>query len=242
MIRILICDDEERFLAKMRDFVESALSDRNIPAEIYAYQSMKEMDESVLSCSDIAFLDIDFANGAYTGIDMARKLREAGKDTILIFVTNFIEFAPEGYEVQAFRYLLKRDLQTALPRYLDQALAHLQASKTTFKIQRNGEVKELLLEDIFYFAVWQHDVTAYVQNKNGSEILTYTFPESLSNLEQQLEHQGFLRIHKSFLVNMRHIRKFQCREMTLDNGTVLRVGEKKYAEQKKKYLLWKGWR
>ena len=63
----------------------------------------------------------------------------------------------------------------------------------------------------------------------------------IQDLEHQLEPKGFLRIHKSYLVNMRHLKKFQCREAVLSNGTVLRVGEKTYADKKKKYLLWKGW-
>ena len=46
---------------------------------------------------------------------------------------------------------------------------------------------------------------------------------------------------ESYLVNMKHLKKFQCREATLDNGMILRVGEKSYAENKQKFLLWKGW-
>ena len=69
----------------------------------------------------------------------------------------------------------------------------------------------------------------------------YTFYAALSDLEERLEPLGFLRIHKSYLVNMKHLKKFQCREATLDNGMTLRVGEKSYSENKQKFLLWKGW-
>ena len=55
---------------------------------------------------DIAFLDIDM--GAYSGLELARHIRSLNLDTILIFVTNYVQYSLEGYEVQAFRYLLKK--------------------------------------------------------------------------------------------------------------------------------------
>ena len=69
---------------------------------------------------------------------------------------------------------------------------------------------------------------------------TYRFYSSLANLEEHLATQGFLRIQKSYLVNMRRITKYQCNEARLDNGQTLRVSEKNYSENKKQYLLWKG--
>lgn len=63
---------------------------------------------------------------------------------------------------------------------------------------------------------------------------------SLSSLEDRLASYGFLRIHKSYLVNMRCIRKLRSRECLLSDGTVLAVSERNYTQQKQKYLLWKG--
>ena len=56
----------------------------------------------------------------------------------------------------------------------------------------------------------------------------------------EMEEHGFLRIHKSYLVNMAYIRKFRSRECLLLDGTTLAVSEKNYSQQKQKYLLWKG--
>ncbi len=71
---------------------------------------MEEISTQILSSADIAFLDVDYSGKNYNGMDIARKLRSLRKDTVIIFVTNFIEYAPEGYEVQAFRYILKREI------------------------------------------------------------------------------------------------------------------------------------
>lgn len=243
MLSVLICDDDTQMLAAIKSEVERIFSVSETKAKIYTFSDAGQISSQILSSCDIALLDIDFEREAYNGMDVARRLRGVRKDAIIIFVTNFIEYAPEGYEVQAFRYILKKDLETDLEGYIQQALEHLQATKETMKIQVNGEIIDLPLDQTLYFEVQQHNVTVYVQKDDaGRSVKTYSFYASLSELEQRLEPQGFLRIHKSYLVNMKHLKKFQCREAMLDNGTVLRVGEKSYAEKKKQYLLWKGWK
>lgn len=243
MLRVLICDDDLAMLDKLKADVESIFRATDAKAKIHTFLDASQISNQILSSCDIALLDVDFEHKAYNGMDIARRLRNMRKDAVIIFVTNFIEYAPEGYEVQAFRYVLKKDFETDIKDYLIQALEHLQSTKKTLKIQVNGEIIDLLLDHTLYFEVQQHNITVYVQKDDtGKSVKTYCFYASLSELEHRLEKQGFLRIHKSYLVNMKHLKKFQCREAMLDNGTILRVGEKSYAEKKKQYLLWKGWK
>lgn len=240
MVSILICDDDIVMLNRIKSVIELVLADTKTKARIHAFSDAEQISDQILSGCDIALLDIDFDKSNYNGMDVARRLRTLRSDTVIIFVTNFIEYAPEGYEVQAFRYVLKKDIPEDLVASF--LLALKQINKETLKIQVNGEIINIPSDDVLYLEVRQHCVTAYVQksdtDKNYKE---YNFYASLSELEQQLEPQGFLRIHKSYLVNMKHLKKFQCREATLDNGITLRVGEKSYAENKQKFLLWKGW-
>lgn len=116
-----------------------------------------------------------------------------------------------------------------------QALEQLYEGRETLRLQCRGEYVDLPFECVLYLEVMQHSVSVVAADE------TYTVSASLSSFEQHLEKHGFLRVHKSYLVNMKHIRKFTCRELLLDNGTSLRVSEKNYMEQKQKYLLWKGW-
>lgn len=239
MIRVLICDDDAMFLDSLYDSVAAFLDDKQVKAKLHKFQFLEEISDQMMASCDIAFLDIDYNARNYTGMDIARRLRQFRKDAIIIFVTNFIEYAPEGYEVQAFRYILKRNLQSELKLYLQQAIDQLNTSRETVKIQVNGEYIDLPIEDVLYMEVMQHNVTVYV--RKGKSVKSYEIYSSLSELEERLADRGFLRIHKSILVNMRRIAKFQSKAAVLDNGTTLRVSEKGYAENKKKYLLWKGW-
>ena len=74
----------------------------------------------------------------------------------------------------------------------------------------------------------------------GQKEKCYQFYASIGKLERELTPKGFLRVHKSFLVNVMHIQKYQCQSVLLDNGTVLNASPARYSEQKEQYLFWKG--
>lgn len=239
MDKILICDDDHSFGTSLGASVRSILDTAGRSAQIHIYERAEDIPKQILCDCDIAFLDIDFAQNGYTGIDIARQLRSLQNHAVIIFVTNFIEYAPEGYEVQAFRYLLKTEMDKKLKLYLTQALDHLVSVKRTFPISISGDVINIPLDDVLFMEAKLHNVIAHTANTSGNS-QEYRFYSTLSDVEKQLTPHGFLRIHKSFLVNMKHLVKFQCKEAVLSDGTVLKVSEKNYAQQKKAYLLWKG--
>lgn len=238
LIHILLCDDDSAFLHRLSDAVTGAMQVLRTPAKVHAFHSGEEISPSLLRSCDIALLDIDFPRKPYNGIDIARALRKERQDAVILFVTNYVEYAPEGYEVQAFRYLLKSEMQSKLTRYLQLALEQMRTLHRTYPIQVSGETIHLSIEDILYIESQKHTAVCYVQR--GNNVKTYSFYSSLRRVEEDLSDEGFLRIQKSFLVNMRHIRKYQCKEAVLTGDISLPVSEKSYAEQKRKYLLWKG--
>lgn len=242
MIRIILCDDDAIFLERMRSDIRATLKRLDIEAVIQIFTEAEMIPQKTMQECDIIFLDIDFNDKKYTGIDVARKIREARKSAIIIFLTNYIEYAPEGYEVQAFRYTLKSEIDKKLPQYLQAAMNRLFAKKEPFQINVSGEPVTLYLEDILYIEARGHNAMIFTQKtgKNLDLKKEYKVYSSLSKLEQQLSERGFLRIQKSYIVNMRRLKLYRCNEALLDNGITLPVSEKAYSENKKKFLLWRG--
>ena len=240
MLRILICDDDPLFLEGMRLRIRSILNQQNIDATVLCSEHAASIPMQYIENCDIAFLDIDFAIENYSGIDLAKKIRKKQQNTVIIFVTNYIEYAPDGYELQAFRYVLKKDIEKKLFPYLHQAIEKTQTVRQTIQINISGETFTLELADILYFESQGHTIIVHIQKSGQKNEKTYRFYSTMSKLEEALESKGFLRIQKGYLVNIAHLHRFQCQGATLKNGTVLPVSEKNYAEQKKKYLLWKG--
>ena len=96
---------------------------------------------------------------------------------------------------------------------------------------------ELHLRDVLYFESNQRIVTAFLSSGESEPCRFYA---SLTELTRQLEDAGFLRIQRSYLVNMAYIQQFQYGAVELQNGVRLPVSAKNYAHHKQQYLLWKG--
>ena len=240
MIQIVLCDDNPQFLASLRDNIRTVLGGHYINATLHCFENAETIPEQILGCADVFFLDIDFGGKEHTGIDLARKIRQFRQDSIIVFVTNYVEYAPEGYEVQAFRYCLKSEIHNKLEQYLLQTISRLNAGMEMLQISISGETISIPLAEILYIESQGHAVLIHTMKSGSQAVKLYKFYATLTSLEERLSDQGFLRIQKSYLVNMKRLKRFGCSEAVLDNGTVLPVSEINYAKQKKQYLLWKG--
>ena len=232
-IKVILCDDDLVFLKALHGELERTFSKLNMKATIHAVNSPTDISPERLVACDMAFFDIDFESEDCNGIDIARMLREMNSRALIFFVTNYIDYAPAGYEVQAFRYILKRDMGEVLDRYILQAMEQLADAQEYLRLRDADGTIDIPLEQISYLEVMDHSVSIHAGEQ-------YTLGATLTSLESRLEPLGFLRVHKSYLVNMRHIRKFRSRECLLADGTAIAVSEKNYSQQKQKYLLWKG--
>ena len=97
MVKILICDDDQTFAQSMFKRILSLPAYSSKSMKLSCLTDIAEMSADTIAQYDILFLDIDL--GKESGIDLARKMRKMNPEAVLIFVTNFSEYAPEGYAV-----------------------------------------------------------------------------------------------------------------------------------------------
>lgn len=200
-MHILICDDDAVFAARVETLVRDFFALRGLQVECTVCHSGEEtLARRDLDLYQVALLDVDL--DTMNGISLGKQLRQCSPEICLVYVSAYLEFAPEGYTVNAFRYILKRDLDCQLPRCLD-AILHEQDHRTP---------KTLTIR----------------QNRTETE------------LPQTLFENGFLRVGRSAVVNMKYIRQISSYMVTLRNGVKLGVSRNGYAEIRSTYLEWKG--
>ena len=141
-MNLLVCDDDRQDLDRITALLAGPCQD--IGAKLVATSRPEELED--LSRSDLAFLDIDMKE--MNGLTLARRLRAARPDAVIVFITNFVQYAPEGYEVQAFRYLLKPALEEKLPACFALAVEELRRRRRSIIVRSEGEAVELPLRDI----------------------------------------------------------------------------------------------
>lgn len=233
-INILLCDDDKDFLQRLTDAITRQPPPPGISACITKSSHAADLTDRQLAQFQLMFLDIDMEERS--GMDIARRVRELHLDTIIIFVTNYPEFSLEGYEVRAFRYLLKREMEQKLPVYYRDALAELPRGTKELCFTVNAETYRVAYKDILYLESDRRVVyLCTAKPLQGGD----HFYGKMEDLEKELVPEGFLRIQKSYLVNMAHIKKLHYDHVVLSNGTELSVSQKRYAEIKVQYLSWK---
>ena len=238
-VQILLCDDDKDSLTRMTEALIQQPLSKGISVEIVKTSHPAGLDDRQLSQYQIMFLDIDMAER--NGMDIAKRVRELHLDAIIIFVTNYPQFSLEGYEVRAFRYLLKQEMEQKLPAYFHDALAEISRGEKGLHFSVNAESYYVPYSDIIYMGSDQRVIYLYTvtPRQNGDH-----FYGKMEDLARELEPEGFLRIQKSYLVNMAHIKKLNYDRVILSNGKELSVSRKGYSQIKIQYLAWKNrqWR
>ena len=172
-----------------------------------------------------------------TGIALGRRLKQQNPELVLVYISAYLEFAPEGYTVRAFRYLLKRDMERMLPSCLDAVLAEHSRECRTLPIRQGRRETEVLLDQIYYLESDLRKINVYGETLHKPLCSYYG---KLTDLPASLQEDGFLRVGRSFVVNMRYIRQISNYKVMLQNGVELGVSRNGYAAIRGAYLEWKG--
>lgn len=235
MLQIAICDDEQFYREKIKYLLEEYLQAKGMLYTLHLFLSGEDFLEQCENNVrfDIAFLDISMEE--VDGIQAAQRIRSFHSDTYIVFVTAFIDYALEGYKVNAVRYLMKDTLEIALEECMNAILQKMQVARVTFSFLE-GE-KRLYTDNILYVESRGHkSIFHYME----SEMVSYQIYDKLDSVERNLEGYGFLRIHKSYLVNMKHIRKISNYIVSLDTGEELHVPRLRFQAVKEGFVAYKG--
>ena len=234
MVHILICDDDAVFAQDMAKKILALPAYSPKSMNVQCLTDVSAMSAGELTKFDILFLDIDL--GDKNGIELARTMRVHNAEAVLILVTNFSEYAPEGYEVDAFRYLPKAELERKLPGYFSDALAVCRTRQRKVEIFCEGESMPVPVQTIVYVESKGHEQLLHLVGWSRKELYTRM---TMLQLEELLFPQGFLRIHKQFLVNMAYLQSLQSTGAVLTTGKSLKASARNYRENQRKFTNWK---
>ena len=234
MLNIAICDDEEYYRDKIKNDLRTILEQRDIEDyRIDTWTSGEALcgNQEKLKGYQIVFLDINMEK--MTGLDAARIIKSVNRDIYLVFVTAYVDYAVEGYKVEAIRFLLKDMLDGTLTECVDTVLEKMRyhSHKEKFSFVE-GEL-ELLIHKIIYIESDKHKQIFHVQ---GEQEQTFLLSGKLEDTQKRLEPYGFIRIHKSFLVNVKMIIDVRNYKVTLKNGKILPVPREKFRQVKVQYF------
>ncbi|MGL5711390.1 MAG: LytR/AlgR family response regulator transcription factor [Paraclostridium sp.] len=233
MINIAICEDEIEIQSQIENYIEYALKDINIEYKIQKYSSGEELLETSLNEIDILFLDIQM--GKIDGMETARKIRKVDNKMEIIFITSLIDYVQEGYEVRAYRYLIKPVEQEALKKHLLTCIEENKITKSNYIIINNkSNTYKIYAKEIKYIEVQKKYISIHTINKQ------FDVRYSLEKIEKDLNLEEFVRCHKSFLVNLNYIENIKPNIAILDSSEEVPISRYRYKDTKIRFFKFLG--
>lgn len=224
-LKIAICDDEQNQI----EYIESVLStwgrESGHNYTVYAFNSAESFLFAYEDDKDYDILLLDVEMKEISGIDLAKRIRKDNNRAEIIFITSHFEFYGEGYEVDALHYLIKPIVSEKLMAVLSKAAEKLAIEPPSVVITCEGETVKLYESDIYYVESFLHYISIHVYTPAGEK--EYRIKESISTFEGKLS-DDFYRIHRSFLIPLKHIVKISRTAVTLENGVELPLARGKY--------------
>lgn len=229
MLLIAVCDDIPIECADIAKQIETILKQSNTDFMIKKFFGGLELIQSRESF-DIIFLDIKMPN--INGMELAKKIRKQGWQSLIIFITSASEYVFDAFDVEAFQYLLKPIQNDKLKNVLEKATKKMQidANIDFLMISANRQIQKVFLKDILY--IESIGRIAKIHCNNGT-LETY---EQIGILEDKLSDKFFFRCHKCFLVNLNFVDAFNKTEVRLENGEKIMLAKRRYEDFQKAIL------
>ena len=234
MLQVGICDDERLDQDTLMRYTSEYCDENGIECSCIVFSCGEDLLFNDLSFYDVIFLDVNMPD--INGIEVAKAIRDRNRSVIIVFITSFIEYAPRGYEVNAYRYILKDELEGTFKACMDGVMQQLATiRKRIFVKFVEGDIS-LPFDEIIYIESEKHKLLFSLQGRKQP----YSLYKTLDYFEAQITNPLFLRIHKSFLVNLFHVRTMTRYQIEMSNGKILTIPKSKFLDVERQYILYKG--
>lgn len=230
MIHVAILEDEKKMAEILEAHLKRCEAEYGEKFKVDYFDNPVNFIELYKPVYDIVFMDIDMP--LMNGLEAAERLREVDSSVVLVFVTNLIRYATEGYKVEALDFLVKPveyyGFLLTLKRCLEK-IGRKQSKELSFL--SGGRFLRIRTADVVYFEIVGHNITVHTINGD------YPVYGTLLEIEEQLRGESFARCNACYLVNLRYVERMD-KFVVYVNGTPLSVShakKKKFAEALNEY-------
>lgn len=195
---IVICDDEDIHRNIIIDYLSKVFSSELY--EVVEFNSGEELLENYPKKIDILLLDVHMI--CMNGIETAKKIRKFDTNVKIIFITAIAGFMQQGYEVNAFRYLLKpinyNDFSKHIIQCKNEIINNRKKYITIYEIDE-GKTVIISISSMLYIESQCRIILIHTDRN------VYKTRESIKNLENELKEYSFYRCHRAYLININKV-------------------------------------
>ena len=231
ILHCAICDDLPEAVEAAKARAEKVFKEKNIAYEISTYtnsnQLLFDFDES--RQLDLLILDIEMPGA--TGLEIAAMAKKVYKNCIIVFLTSYLNYAIDGYELEIFRFVPKDD-ENRLERAIGDAvkIINLESRKSYF-VKRYDWCGKIPYKDILYISKNGKNSVIHMENEDPVKIR-----KPISVVFSELNSEEFIFIDRGCIANMMNVMRVDKNNWICKNGEKLAISRSSYSEIKKKLL------
>ncbi|MBQ2935220.1 MAG: response regulator transcription factor [Lachnospiraceae bacterium] len=234
-MKIYICDDSQSDLLRLQHYLKKYAQEENLEIEIEEFLTARDMflahnaakEKPVLLFLDIYMNQID-------GIEAAKKLREAGIKTSILFTTSSMEHAMEAFQVHADGYLHKPFDYEAFKHAMSKVSGQLQTDYKTIEVRIERMSRKFRVRDICFAESDNHGVQIYCMDN------VYRANITMEGLKEQLtEETSFVTCGRSYIINLAYVDSIDSEVINMKNNEMIPIPvriRKQIREQYQQYL------
>ena len=198
MIKIAIVEDEIEMSSDLKKHIEMFFNQHDKKITIDIFDNAVKFLDKYKSKYDLVFMDINLPY--MDGIEASNKVREIDLETIIIFISNYTQYAIKGYSVNALDYLTKPLDYAVLKNTMNKAIKKLQSKQhKTIVIQSSIDTYRIDIDEITYIDVYNHRVFFHTTNN------TYDMRGALQEVEKKLPKNQFIKCNSGIIVNLKYV-------------------------------------
>lgn len=225
---IAICDDERKIRESLREKIAAYSIKRDVDINCIEYSTGEELLDNYPEQAEVIFLDVEMPG--IDGLKTAEEIRKRDTSVIIVFLTAFSSFVFESFKVEAFRYLLKPLKDEEFTETMDAVADRLYGSEDKLNLEFQNEKYAVPYRDILTIEILGHKVWIRC-NEN-----TYRWNGSMVKLNEALDGKSFFMPHRSYIINMRKVDKYNNKEITMSDGSTVPLSRRRADAFKEEYI------
>ena len=218
MLRVAVVEDDQSYRTQIEEYIHQYEQDNGVECQVQLFEDGTQLLEQYSGEFDVILLDIEMPQ--LNGMQLAQQIRQVDKDVVLIFVTNMVQYAINGYEVGALDFVLKPvNYYTFSVRFARAIERARQRESGQVLLNLPDRVLCLKTNQIYYVEI-QNRMLHY-----HTELGEFVLRGTMQAVEQQLASFHFVRCNHWYLVNLRHVSELR-KDVVVVGGTELQISRR----------------
>lgn len=232
-MRIAICTDKIEIREQLNHEMQTYLTNNAIAAETVLCSDMDRLISRKSDFYDLYLIQIEWT-GTRDGIDLASAIRTRNKSSDIIFLSYNLNKVLKAFEVNAFRYLMLPLDCTRFSYYLNLAVTRYRSREMQQVLLHRGEdYIQIPISRIIMFETFENRKLKVETTRQQ-----YFVDDRMADVEHMLAGRGFMRVHRSYLINLSYIRELQQSAAIMINDQVAYVSRRNKKSLKDRYAAY----